>query len=52
MLSTILRNPWERGRVNMIFSEDLAVDVNYFMKQFSPPYVNPIFSTIIAKDAS
>ena len=25
----------------MIFSEDLAVDVNQLMKQFSPPYVVP-----------
>ena len=27
-LSTILCSSWERGRGNMIFSEDLAVDVN------------------------
>ena len=25
MLSTNLRSSWKRGRVNMIFSEDLAV---------------------------
>ena len=34
---TNLRAQGERGRGNMIFSEDLAVDVNVFMKQFSPP---------------
>ena len=28
MLSTNLRSSWERGRGNMIFSENLAVDVN------------------------
>ena len=27
MLSTFLHNSWERGRVNMIFQSDLAVDV-------------------------
>ena len=37
MLSTNLRSSGERVRGNMIFSEDLAVDVNYLMKQFSPP---------------
>ena len=37
MLSTNLRSPWERGRGNMIFSEDVAVDVNQLMKQFAPP---------------
>ena len=28
---------WERGRGNMIFSEDLAGDTNLLMKQFPPP---------------
>ena len=37
MLSTNLRSSWERGRGNMLFSEDLAVDVDKLMKQFSPP---------------
>ena len=37
MLSTNLRSSGERGRGNMIFSEDLAVDMNQLMKQFSPP---------------
>ena len=27
-VSTILRSSWERGRGNMIFSEDLGGDVN------------------------
>ena len=36
MLSTNLRT-WERGRGNMIFSEDLAGDTNLLMKQFPPP---------------
>ena len=36
MLGTILRNLGERERVIMIFSEDLAVGVNYLMKQFPP----------------
>ena len=27
MLSTFLRSSWERGRVNMIFYEDLSVPI-------------------------
>ena len=34
MLSTNLRSSWERRRDNMIFSEDLAGDVNQVMKHF------------------
>ena len=37
MLSTNLRSSKERGRGNMIFLEDLAVDMDKLMKQFSPP---------------
>ena len=37
MLSTNLHSSGERGRGNMIFSEDLAVDVNELMKQYSRP---------------
>ena len=37
MLSTNLRSSRERGRGNMIFSEDLAGDVSSVMKQLSPP---------------
>ena len=37
MLSTNLRSSREKRRGNMVFSEDLAVDVNYLMKQFAPP---------------
>ena len=37
MLSTNLRSSGERGRGNMILSEDLAVDVNYLMMQVSSP---------------
>ena len=36
MLSTNLRSSGERGLGNMIFSEDLAGDVNEVMKQFLP----------------
>ena len=39
MLSTNLRSSWERGRGNMIISEDLAVNVNQHMKQFPPSSV-------------
>ena len=34
MLSTNLRSSEERGRGNIIISEDLAVDVDKLMKQF------------------
>ena len=37
MLSTNLRSSWERGRVNMIFSKGLDIDVSKLIKQFSPP---------------
>ena len=37
MLSTNLRSSRERGCGNMIFSEDLAVDISLLMKLLSPP---------------
>ena len=37
MLSTNLRSSRERGRGNIIFSEDLAGVVNERMKHFPPP---------------
>ena len=45
-LSTILHSTWERGRVNLIFSLNLAGDVNKVMKHFPSPCVlcNPCYS--------
>ena len=45
-LSTILHNTWERERVNLIFSLNLAGDVNKVMKHFPSPCVlcNPCYS--------
>ena len=39
-LSTFLYSSWERGRINLIFSTDLAGDMNYLMKQFPSLYVS------------
>ena len=38
-LSTFLYITWERGRVNLIISPDLAGDMDYLMKQFPSLYV-------------
>ena len=43
-ISTLLHSSWEMGHVNLIFSPDLAGDVNQIMKQFLSPcmFRNPI----------
>ena len=41
MLSTFLHSSWEKGRVNMIFQPDLAVDVYQLIKQLPSPYMVP-----------
>ena len=39
MLSTIFHNSWQCGRVNLIFSPDIADGMNQMLKQFPPLYV-------------
>ena len=46
MLSTIFHNSWLSGRVNLIFSPDIADGMNEMLKQLPPLYVASSLSYI------